>query len=514
RDVGLPDVVVDYRVRLDTASNAVDVTFVVQEGLPLTIGSVRAELVDSAEAERWPPEELRPSWERHVAELDGEQGRRFGALARSRMQTRLTSWLQDHGYPWGRTSIVRADTVDTTVDVVLGVTPGPRARVDTVLIEGHDRLSLDVVRREIPIERGEWYDRSAQAAGEREVFELDVVRRALSDVPDGQPVDSTVSVRYRLDEGLPRLVWGRIGYRTVAGVSAEGHWVHRDFLGGARSLTVSGVAETGIGGLEEIRTRRFGASVALLQPFLWDRRLSLTLSPFGRFRDDFRDRSVELGVETALLYQWDAFRHVSLRHEIGRREIRDVVQLIPVAERVASGDSAYAPSFVTQSIRLVGSYGRLDDRLAPESGYLIRPSLEVSGPLGSSDVEYVRGAVEGIAALPLWSGFGLFLRASAGRLVPFGDSDPTEGEPRTRALAGLRGVLFTAGGIGDVRGWSRELLGSKVPDVSSDAGNPPIADRYLPAGGLARISGHIELVMPFPGLAEEHRTFVFSDGGR
>ena len=500
---------VDYRVRLDPATNRVHVTFTIDEHDPLLIDAV--EIAVEPPDDAWPPVELAEGWRTLATELDAARGRRYALSERGRLTNRAAGWLRGNGFPWGEATVASADTVDGRVRVRVAALPGPRARVDSVLVEGTDRLDRRTVRREIPVRVGDWYDQRALEEGEAEVFELEIVRRALGDLPDDQPRDSTVTVRYRVEEGSPRLVWGRVGYRTSAGAVAEGHWVHRNAFGGARSLTASGVVETGWGAIETIEARRYGLSFALRQPFLGHRRLSLSVAPFGRFRDDFRDESVELGFETGLIYQIDALRHVSLRHEIGQRRLRDVVQLGPVAERVAAGDSAYATTFVTSALSLVASYGRLDDRLSPRSGYLVRPILSISGPFGIGDVTYARAAVEALAAVPLGGEVSLVLRGSAGRLFPRGESDPPVGSPRTRALAGLRGVMFTLGGTGDVRGWSRELLGSKIPDLADPAAGTVDAARYLPAGGLARLSGQVELMLPFPGIGPRHSTFAFFD---
>ncbi|HSG50413.1 MAG TPA: BamA/TamA family outer membrane protein, partial [Longimicrobiales bacterium] len=107
----------------------------------------------------------------------------------------------------------------------------------------------------------------------------------------------------------------------------------------------------------------------------------------------------------------------------------------------------------------------------------------------------------------------LFLRGSAGRLFPFGESDPG-GQARTRAIVGLRDVMFTAGGTSDVRGWGNGLMGSKIPDVGVSEDGTVVADRFVPAGGLARLTGTVEVGLPFPFLPAPHRTFTFLDAGR
>jgi outer membrane protein assembly factor BamA len=95
--------------------------------------------------------------------------------------------------------------------------------------------------------------------------------------------------------------------------------------------------------------------------------------------------------------------------------------------------------------------------------------------------------------------------------VPGTDAD------KPLALARLRDALFTAGGRYDVRGWGEQQLGPKFPDVRLQATEPDtvlVAERYIPLGGLARLSGSVELRLPLFGARPRHSAHVFVDAGR
>ncbi|MGD2045306.1 MAG: BamA/TamA family outer membrane protein [Gemmatimonadota bacterium] len=517
-DAGFSEVNVDYDVSLDTAEAVVDLTFVVDQGEALRIDTVVVALTAQADG-KGPasvselPAGIRPEWDVHLARLEDSRGNRYAQQERARLETLTTDWFLERGYPWVRAQVARADTTGREVDVHLSVSPGPRARVDTLEFEGRQRLDEHVLAREVPIEPGDWYDSEDVAAGESQLYEIDLVRRALGDAPGDQPHDSTVTLQFRIDESRPRLLSGRVGWRSEEGMAGEAHWSHRDFLGGARTLTTSVTAETGWGALEPVSGRSAGVSAVVRQPYVWNRRLSATIGPFLRVRDDFRDRSLLFGLETALIYNAGPFRTVTAQHEISRLGVDEGFQLIPIRELVQSGPRPFDPTYLKSVFKISGSYGRLDDRLDPRSGWLVEPSVEVSGPPGVSDIEFFRTAVRAMAAIPLGRDFGLYLRGSAGRLFPFGESDPGGASP-TRAVIGLRSLMFTAGGTSDVRGWGTGSLGPKVPDVKVGSGGAVSADRYLPVGGLARLTGSVELAMPFPLLPPAHRTFVFFDSGR
>lgn len=524
REAGFPRVDVDYDVVLDTVSNRVDVTFIVDQGEALTVDSVSVRVVESppeASDSGGPPppeldlpDELQEAWSAYRERLRGARHRRFGDQERARLVNETTNWLLERGYPWAAVSLSRADTVNSHVSVELRVLPGPRARVSEIVLEGNERLSRDVLTREIPIRMGDWYDAGRITEGERELYDLELVRQALGGIVEGQPRDSTVALRFRVNEGRPRLIWGRLGWRSESGVGGEAHWSHRDFLGGARAFTVSADVESGWGGLESSQGRSIGISALVRQPYVFQRTMAATVGPFARFRDDFRDRSLVFGLETSLIYRRRALESVTLQHELSRLRVDDTYQLTPIREVVERGDSTYAPIFVKSVFKLTGAYGTLDDRINPHSGYVIEPNMAVSGPSGISDVEFFRLGLKAMAVLPVGNRMTLFVRGTGGRLFPFGESDPTTGASRTRAIVGLRDQMFTAGGTADVRGFASGLMGSKIPDVSVTSDGVVVATRYVPAGGLARLTGTTELGLPFPFLSAPHSTFIFFDAGR
>jgi outer membrane protein insertion porin family len=296
-------------------------------------------------------------------------------------------------------------------------------------------------------------------------------------------------------------------------VAGEAHWSHRDFLGGARTLTTALVAETGWGALEPVNGRSAGLSATLRQPYVWHRSLAARTGPFVRVRDDVRDRSLLFGLQTALIYRARPFETVTLQHEISRFGVDEAFRLESISEQSGSGRPSFGRTYLKSIFGLSAAYGHLDDRVDPRSGFVLEPSLEVSGPTGISDVEFFRVALSGLAALPITRGLGLYVRASGGRLFPFGSSDP-EGSMTTVARVGLRDFMFTAGGTADVRGWGSGALGPKIPEVQVGPEGVVTSSHYIPIGGLARVTGSVELALPFPFLPPAHRTFVFFDSGR
>jgi outer membrane protein insertion porin family len=520
---GFPDAAVDYEARLDTTTNRIGIDFVVDQGLPVVIDTVSVRWANEVASpddigptplDPWPAE-LENEWAAQLRSYERLQGNRLSEAERARIEIETSHWFLDRGYPWVSVRSEPGDTTNRAVDLDLVIAPGPRARVDSVVVEGYERLSDPIIRREIPIQPGDWYDENAVAAGEAELYELELIRRALGGVVQGQPQDTTVTLRYRIEETLPRTIWGRAGWRSDAGIAGEANWTHRNFYGGARTLTGSAVVETGWVALEAARGWNVGASATVRQPYLWHTRISGTIGPFLRARDDIRDRSFAYGIQTAAIYKASALEMLTLELELSRIGVSNALELVPVGELLARGIRDYSPTFVRSIMRLTGSYGYLDDRLDPRIGYLLQPALEVTGPGFMSDVQFFRMSMEAIGALPISRRVSLFGRAAAGRVFPFGESDVTVPDLGRDVAVGLRDALFTAGGTADVRGWGNGMLGPKMPDVRfHEETGAPITDRYVPVGGLARVTGSLELMLPLPLVPGNHRTFLFFDAGR
>lgn len=509
---GFPEAVIDYEVVLDTAENSVDVTFVVDEGRPVTLEAVDVADGSGTPIEEWLPDELLPAWRRFDPLPRSLRGSPYGELAIGELESRATAWLTEHGYPWARVDVAASDTVDSAVTAHLEVERGPRARVDSIRIEGNRRLPRRVLLREVPISRGDWYDSRRVSEGEREVFELEIVRRALAGVASGQPRDSTVTLRLRVDEGLPRMVWGRAGYRSEGGLASEAHWVHRNFLGAARTLTVSGVAETGWLAIEQVPERTYGLSMALRQPYLGHRHVSGSVGPFLSYTEGVRDPTLRYGVDVTTTYRTGLFKAASLQYELSHRKISGAFGLLTMAEVVGRGDLGLSPDFLEAAMRLSGSYGWLDDARVPSSGYLLQPQVEVTLP--GSEVDYVRLGLSATGAVPLGGRIALVAQGTAGRLFPFGQSATDDFASIPRAWAGLRDVTFSAGGTSDVRGWGPDLLGPKAPKVTFGPAGDWSAQGYVPVGGLARLTSRLEALLPMPFVPGGHRTFLFFDSGR
>lgn len=507
---------VEYEVRLDTTSNRVDVTYRVHEGRPILIDTITVTPVAGAAPI---DSTLVEGWERFRNSLRGEHGGRLRDVDRVRLRSRPLDWLRTRGYAFAQVSdSVQVDSTAATARVDIRFDPGPRARVDSIVVEGLASLEYNTVVREVPLEPGEWFNGDRMAEGQRQVFGLDLVRLALFDIVADQPRDSTVTLRLRVQEGSRRAILGEFGYATERGAVAQARWEHRDFLGGARTFSVSGVANTGWLAATDAVERRFGASVSLRQPWILDHRLSGAVRPFVEYRDDVRDESRSFGSDFSLLFERGALARASLTYTLATRQVIDAPAFATRADTlVLSALPVEVGRVHTSRLGLDLVYGEVDDPVGPREGYIARLGTEVAGPEGLSHVNYgrIEGSLTGYWPVSGW--LGVVGRVAAGRLFPWGRSVPDDPDDILLQLLRLRDAVFTAGGTGDVRGWGTGQLGPKVPDLRLvERGDTVVAsaDRWLVLAGLARVSSSVEVRLPFPFLGPSHGTHLFLDAGR
>ena len=514
-----------YDVRYHAEENVVDVDLIIKEGRPLVVRSIEVVGTDELEPARQLPEELRAAWDELQAGVQADTGGRFTQPERLHHELEIVDWWKNRG--WAFAAIQTDPVIDSaaaTVSVRLTLRPGPRARVGRIQIDGGESVSPDVILRVLPFKEGDWFAADRLAEGQRRLFALELFRLALIDLEPGSPPDTLAPIRVRIEESRPRLLTGELGYVSGSGITTSGEFVHRNFLGGARSLTLSVLGETGVLGTSSIPNREFRASLTYRQPWFLHPRASLNLSPFVQYRDDVTDRSWEYGFETALLYQLGPNRVLSLAHRYSSRQILDYrlgtggsIDLPTLLELIASGALDSGGSTIERStLGLTAVVGRYDPtRLT--NALQARPALEVTVPSGLNTIEYTSLDLPVLAYQPLGTRLAVFGRFRLGRVFPFGKT--TAGEPSLLDVVQLRDVALTAGGTATVRGWGEGLLGPKFVNVNFT----PVGESdsllltpngYAPRGGLLRAAGSLELQMPFPGLGPSWGTHVFLDGGR
>src|SRR5437588_6418478 len=161
--------------------------------------------------------------------------------------------LKNRGYPYA--DVLRSYDVDAAaLRAVAGLegVPGRRMRVGEVIITGAGHVDTGSVRRMLSVRPGDWFRQDRLYVTQRDLYGLGMFRSVnvvLADsVPGPGGGDSTVRVIVRVSEApLHRISIGG-GYGSLDCFRVQSGWTAYDFLGGARSLDLTGqLSKLGVG---------------------------------------------------------------------------------------------------------------------------------------------------------------------------------------------------------------------------------------------------------------------------
>jgi outer membrane protein assembly factor BamA len=524
---------VRYEVERVDDENLLDIIVVVEEGVPQQLTEVTIASADSV-APLPVPADQRQSWADVERQARSLAGHRLDAVAAREQRDRLQTWWRDRGFPQASVGgHLEQDSLRNEARIHFVIAAGSRYRFGSAVVRGNESISDRVVHRELAFQPGDFYSAKALSEGRRDLQQLQIIRAARFEVPGVDTpkslavADSVLPVVVTITEAKPRLITGQFGYVTDAGLSTEARWNHRNFAGGARVLTVSGLAQTGVLAVSSDPDIRYRGTVSLQQPHVLHRRFSALVSPFVEYRDDTQDRSLQVGSNFTLVYRLHSLLSGSLDYQIAARDIYEYrleelaagdVDLLTFLTQIAQGQlDSLGTRLTTSLLTLSGTAGTLDEIANPRRGVLARPALQVTVPSRWSSTAYWRADCSAYAYAPLARRITLAGRLAVGHLFPFGKSVPDPDESPQAAVLRLSDANFTAGGSADVRGWGYRMLGPKFPDVRFEQeGDSAVAtaDGYVPLGGFSRVSFSLELRLPLPVLGPKFGSLVFFDGGQ
>lgn len=439
------------------------------------------------------------------------------------------------------------DTIADVADVELQASPGPVVRVDTVLFDGLYRVSEKLARHQIAFREGSLLRGRDLTRSQRNLYDLELVRFATVDVapeslqvtPDSAELDrdtigSTVLVR--LAEAPRYAVDASVGYGTVDCFRSSVQHTDRDFLGGARRLTLTGsVAKVGVGdplhaGLENSflcdafrvdslsdqvdtaisRALNYRVAADFFQPRLFGSENSVAIgayaeqiSELGLYVRKARGGNVgvvrQLGPGTLFSTTYTVERGSTNAHDIFFCVVYEVCQQEEI-------DVLRSPRWSNNlSTGLVRTRVRQDP--FPSAGYQFRVGADAASPWLGSEDRYLRFLGDGSLYKQVREDWVIQFRLMAGTFVN-GVLDADRGFIPPQKL-------FYGGGPTTVRGFRRNRLGPIIYVARPSLNDSTVLDTVPSAtGGQQIVVSTVELTVPSPFLRERLRLAAFVDGGR
>ena len=534
-------------VQVDTAmtveEDGVRLAFTVREGRPVRIDSISYRVYDD------------PIVEDLLAGLPVRKGDPFSTRRLEAARDTLTRRMYEAGYFHAeifRSSFIANDS-PYSARVGFEVDPGPRVRYGEITVEGNVELDRSNITRMVPFQTGQLFRPRQIEEAQRNIYSLDLIRNATVEaLPSGpNALDTIIPIRVRVAEGDVHRVRTTAGWSTADCFNAGASWASRNFLGGARRLTVTGGVsnilshqleptacyQTGEGEFADLKGR---LSVELVQPSLFSSRNSLVMSAFAE-----RESLPDIFIREAFGLSFGVSRLLS-------RRTTATLSWQPQLTRLKAAEASFCNSFLICTKDDISVFSqrnwlapvglgvvldRSNNVLNPTRGWSFGVEAEHASRFTGSDFSYNRLASELAGYIDMGGDVVLAFRLRGGGI--------SEGQFEKLDQAGL-GIIhpqkrFYSGGSNSVRGFGEGRLGPRVLRVDVDhlleygpeATNPtapactPMAvaigtcdptpvDEGLfdarPTGG-SRMAG-VNVEVRFPLVGSSLQGAVFADAGQ
>jgi outer membrane protein assembly complex protein YaeT len=522
----------------------VNVTFNIVEGPPTTIVQRTMSQADTVLTSRQLRQALMP-----------DSGDLLNLAKIDSAKIRLRGKLWDLGYADATVEdSVHIDASQHTAVLDVFIDPVHHTTIDTILIHGNEQVSNNTIRRLLGLHEGDLYRRSDMTAAQRRVYETEIFRQTLVQVP--VVPDSAKTIEITVREAPFTALRAGVGFNTTEFGQTELRLTRYNWFGGARRLDVRGAVgnllahqfhdrsifgttPAGADGTVDDRflspTWELGAT--LNEPFVLDARATLSFG-VSTHRRSIPGIVIDRGysANSSLTWRFDNRVTGSLiyQFEQARVEAGDLYFCVNFGVCGLNTISALRSSQKLSPLMLRGLAENADDPLAPTRGYTAMVEIEHASALTASDFRYNRISADVARYFPRGrSVFAVHARAgwvrpseSTGSAVGVDVADNSILHPRKR---------FYAGGARSVRGYGENQLGPRVLtidplkllDPSDEAATPctleSIADGSCdpnvaqskdfiprPLGGNTLLEASVEYRFP---LTESLRGAVFVDAG-
>lgn len=557
RNHGYVDATVDTVVTpLDSAPRRVAIRFVITEGEPMVVDTLRVTGMDAV-----------PERAEILARLPARAGGLFDLYAIAAARDTVARRLRDNGYPDAETFLgYDTRTAERRATVTLAVEPGARRRIGQVNITRDGRadeppqVSEPAVRRLVGLREGELYRERLLERAKRTLYQTEAFTRvavepgaAVSESPGdslgGPPGDSLIAVDVAVSEGFLREArlgggWGSLDcFRTTAEVTDYNLFKTATRLDLRSRLSKIGIGDP-LGGAESLCPQarddiysanlNYYAGATLSQPSLLRASFVPTLSVYSERRSEYNAflRTTPVGTSLAFNLRLPRRSHsIAYTLEYGKTEAQPalfcaVFNACERADREALQESQRLAVLSASS-----TYERTDNGVDPTRGIIGRIEARHASDLigGDAALQFNRLTADGSIYAPLGRDIVFAARLRLGLVL-----GPTFTLGEAARFVPPQERLF-AGGPTTVRGFRQNELGPSVYiptryDTVSASGAPTtlgpgsdtvyfradpavVGQRAVPTGGNTMLVGNVEFRFAGPFLPSLLRWTLFADVG-
>ncbi|MDX1917478.1 MAG: outer membrane protein assembly factor BamA [Rickettsiaceae bacterium] len=431
----------DFRVisTLPEISQAKDyfvLTYTIEEGKKYNIGDI--------------------SLESQIQEIDTSQlqklvtiksGSLYNANLLESISEKINEKLADLGYQ-GATTDTNEDKnfQKGIVNIKFVILKASKVRINKINIDGNLKTRDNVIRRQMKLQEGDLFNRSAVNKSQQNLRDLDYFENIDVDIAPAEEKNNTVDLNVSVEEKSTASVHLEFGMDSVQGPLGRVNFTETNLLGTGKHFTID----------VEKTEKKLSESIGIADPYFMDRDLlagiNLYHSQSGRSKQSQYDIkndaiSVRLGYEIA-----DSLRH----------DIMHVVKVDKLTGPTAFNRSIYIHEqygkIVTSALANTLTYDRRDSALVPKNGFVISGTETVAGIGG--DAKYLKHEANAKYFYSFWNNSYTFrISADVGTIHGYQGSKVAINERFNLGDYLLRG--FEMSGIGPRDKRTLEALGGQ-----------------------------------------------------
>lgn len=454
----------------NSSKKTVKINIKINEGHPIYVSNVGYQLEIETELNK--NKEIEQILNSIITNLNLVAGKRFRDQFLDSDELMISKKFTEAGYTYIRTkSDLDLNESGGTVNIQWIIDPGPKCFFGDVTVEGNEKVSSDLILRQLKFREGHVYDENLLEQSQQDIFSLGMfyivtVKAILSG--ERHP---TLPVEIQVREA-PRLTtrFG-VGYGSEDKFRAFVEAQRLGFLGGARRARLF---------LKHSGLEPYNVSLWLTQPHFLTPKTTIALNPFIRREEEPGFTVNRLGLNIPLSHQITKYLNGSVTYYVEKVD-QDTIRSIP--EDII--DNA-PPILYNKSGFILGlTRDSSSPIFYPSRGMFVSSTFKLNGVPFKSDYHYTKLLIDARQYNKLF-GIVAAYRIKIGGINSTDESKFIPSEDR-----------FYSGGSMSVRGWGRSELGPKD-------------NNGIPIGGKSILEASLEIRYPlwrlFSGV-------VFSDVG-
>lgn len=315
-----------------------------------------------------------------------QEGTRFSREKIDQSVDVISNYLGDHGYPFIEIEpVVTTDPTTKIASVTFIIKESYKVYIRNINIKDNTRTLDRVIRREFRVSEGDPYNITRIQRSKQRIENLGYFNKMELKNKKTDEIDK-IDIDVEVEETSTGNVNFAGGYNTSTGILGQITLSENNFLGRGQQVQVG----------TTLSQKERSTNFSFTEPYFMDKELSAGFDIFANNRD-FKSqssfKSKNLGFGLRLGYDITENLSQGIRYTLKKENVNDVSANASIYIKEQEGK---------QLVSLIGhtlSYDKLDSKITPTSGYLLKLDQDIAGLGGSTRYVSTKGLAAGFYPL-------------------------------------------------------------------------------------------------------------------